>query len=49
MNLGQICQEVAGMEERAITPADDPHIKVLFSSMHKRRDSSLACIFSLLV
>lgn len=48
MNLGQICQEVAGMEGRAITPADDPHIKVLFS-MHKRRDSSLAGIFSLLV
>lgn len=49
MDLGQICQEVAGMEGRAITPADDPHIKVLFSSTHKRRDSSPACIFSLLV
>lgn len=27
------------MEERAITCTDDPHIKVLFSSTHKSRDS----------
>lgn len=49
MNLGEIRQEVAGMEGRAITCTDDPHIKVLFSSTHKSRDSYLASIFSLLV
>lgn len=49
MKLGGLRQEVAGMEERAITRADDPHIKVLFSPTHKSKDSSLASIFSLLV
>lgn len=49
MNLVVIRPEVASMEERAITCTDDPHIKVLFSSMHKSRDSSLASIFSLVV
>lgn len=41
MNLGEVRQEAAGTEERAITCTDDPHIKVLFSSTHKSRDSSL--------
>lgn len=49
MNSSEICQEVVGMEERAITCTDDPHIKVLFSSTRNSSDSSLASIYSLLV